>query len=228
MTVQEAIKKVVALADQQVGYKAEAGKKTKYAACMDSIKDYYNGPKNGYDWCDVFVDYLFYKCFGDIGRRMIYQPKKSLGAGVGYSANYFKAAGAFKKIPEIGSQVFFGNQHTGIVTDVVGDYITTVEGNTGASPGRVARKNYLKSDRSITGYGIPKWELVKTIKNNEDLENETTLQKTIKKVCDELSEVTYKTILGKYGNGAARVEALGSYYSPVQWIINEVYKELKK
>lgn len=225
MTATEAVKKVVELANSEVGYSAESGKRTKYAAYMDSIKDYYNGPKNGFDWCDVFVDYLFYKCFGDIGRQMIYQPTKSLGAGVGYSANYYKAAGAFKKIPEIGSQVFFGSQHTGIVTDIVGNHITTVEGNTGGGAGRVMRKNYLKTDKSITGYGIPNWALAKNIKNEVSQNDKTTLQKKIEKVSSELSKKAYDTIQGKYGNGAARVKALGSYYTPVQWLVNEVLKE---
>ena len=48
--------RVVDTALSQVGYVAENGKHTKYAQELDAIGDIYNGPKDGYDWCDVFVD----------------------------------------------------------------------------------------------------------------------------------------------------------------------------
>ena len=37
---------------------------TKYARDLDAI-DFYNGDKNGYAWCDVFVDWCFVKAFGE-------------------------------------------------------------------------------------------------------------------------------------------------------------------
>ena len=223
MTVKEAINKVVTLANSEVGYRADNNKKTKYAEFLDAQKDYYNGPKNGYDWCDVFVDYLFAKCFGvEIGRKMIYQPKKSLGAGVGYSADYYKDAGAWRTIPEIGSQIFFGSYHTGIVVGIEGDTVITIEGNTGGGPGQVQRKRYNKNINAITGYGIPKWKLAEGIKDNGSKDNYKT---KVENLCTELAKKSYDTLQGKYGNGAARVKALGDYYTPVQWIINRVLKE---
>ena len=32
---------------------------TKYARDLDAIPNFYNGKKNGYAWCDVFVDWCF-------------------------------------------------------------------------------------------------------------------------------------------------------------------------
>ena len=37
---------------------------TKYARDLDKISDFYNGKKNGYAWCDVFVDWCFVQAFG--------------------------------------------------------------------------------------------------------------------------------------------------------------------
>ena len=37
---------------------------TKYARDLDAI-NFYNGRKNGFAWCDVFVDWCFVKAFGE-------------------------------------------------------------------------------------------------------------------------------------------------------------------
>lgn len=130
---------------------------------MDAIPDYYNGKKNGYAWCDIFVDWCFVKTFGEErGRQMLYQPLQSAGAGCLYSVGYYKQANAFHRTnPRIGDQIFFSYSpgeysHTGIVVDVNGNTITTVEGNTSDS---VGRRTYETSNRSIAGYGTPNWEL---------------------------------------------------------------------
>ena len=226
MTVIEAINKVVDLANSEVGYKATATKKNKYAEYLDGVKDFYNGPKNFYDWCDVFVDFLFAKTFGpEIGRQMVRQPKRSCGAGVGFSADYYKDAGAFRQFPEVGSQIFFGTYHTGIVVKVEGDQVTTVEGNTGGGGGMVQKKVYNRHLPAIAGYGIPNWKLAEGIKNDTKDEKKDNYQSKIEKLCNELNKKAYDTIQGKYGNGANRLKALGDYYSPVQWIINRVLKE---
>ena len=51
MTKQEAVEKVIALAEEQVGYVPYSGKRTKYADELDDTEDWYNGKKSGYDWC---------------------------------------------------------------------------------------------------------------------------------------------------------------------------------
>lgn len=177
MTVEEAKKAVVDLAESEVGYHEKASNAqlddktansgganwTKYAKDLDALPNFYNGQKNGYAWCDVFVDWLFVKTFGPVkGREMLYQPNQSAGASCLYSAGYYKAANAFHRTnPRPGDQIFFSYSageysHTGIVVDVNGDTITTIEGNTSDS---VGRRTYEASNRTIAGYGTPNWEL---------------------------------------------------------------------
>lgn len=155
---------------------ANAGKSnyTKYARDLDSLK-VYNGPKNGYDWCDVFVDWNFIQVFGlTTGLQMLCQPKGGYGAGCTSSANYFKACGRFfKKNPQVGDQIFFTNDggktmcHTGIVTAVKDGKVFTIEGNTSASPwmepngGCVRQKSYTLAYNRIGGYGRPDYSLAK-------------------------------------------------------------------
>lgn len=177
MKVEEAIKAVVDLAESEVGYHEKASNAslddptgnsggnnwTKYARDLDNVADFYNGKKNGYAWCDIFVDWLFVKTFGPVkGREMLYQPPQSAGAGCLYSAGYYKAANAFHRTnPRPGDQIFFSYSageysHTGIVVDVNGTTITTIEGNTSDS---VGRRTYETSNHTIAGYGTPNWDL---------------------------------------------------------------------
>ena len=169
MNINEAKEKVIALAKEQVGYKPYSGKKNKYADYLDSLGDFYNGPKSGFDWCECFTDFLFVKCFGnETGRKMLYQPKKSTGAGCGFSAQFYRDNKAWSKTPQLASQIYFGTvgneQHTGIVTKIDDKYVYTVEGNTGGGNGKVMSKKYTKTNSNICGYGIPKWSLVANTK----------------------------------------------------------------
>ena len=177
MKVEEAKKAVVDLAESEVGYHEKASNAnlddpsgntgganwTKYARDLDALPNFYNGQKNGYAWCDIFVDWCFVHIFGEeLGRKMLYQPEKSAGAGCLYSAGYYKQNNAFHRTnPRLGDQIFFSYSsveysHTGIIVDVNGNTITTVEGNTSDS---VGRRTYETSNYSIAGYGTPHWEL---------------------------------------------------------------------
>ena len=178
MTIAEAKRKLLTLAAAEIGYHEKAsaaqldsmtanagtGNFTKYARDLDAIPDYYNGKKQGFAWCDVFVDDLFVIAFGeDVGREMLCQPKRSAGAGCYYSALYFRQAGRFYNLPEVGDQVFFtfavGEvSHTGIVETVAdgGTLFSTIEGNSSDS---VARKAYRVGSAQIYGFGRPRWEL---------------------------------------------------------------------
>lgn len=167
MTKQEAINKVIEWAKNEVGYTPYSGKRTKYADHLDSLGDIYNGPKSGYDWCDVFVDDAFIAVFGKTkGMKMLYQDYRGLGAGCGYSANYFRRNNAFTKTPQKGAQIFYGTTgneyHTGLVVDVDERYVYTIEGNIGGGNGRVGKKTVAKNSSTISGYGIPNWDVVAT------------------------------------------------------------------
>lgn len=186
MNKNEAIAKLVACAKSQVGYlekrsnaqlddkTANAGSNNwnKYARDIDNkYPNFYNGKKNGYSWCDIFVDWCFIECFGyEKALKMLYQPTKSTGAGCSYSAGFYRAHNAFYRKPQVGDQVFFGDYgnegHTGIVVAVNGNIITTVEGNTSGGYGvesngdGVYLKKYNISTQYIPGFGRPNWEVV--------------------------------------------------------------------
>lgn len=184
-------KELIKVAEAEVGYleketnrnldnkttNAGDGNYTKYARDFDTkYTDFYNGKKNGYAWCDVFVDWCFVTAFG-VAKAMalLGQPKKSLGAGCGYSANYFKKIGRFYTSPKVGDQIFFkdskgGVCHTGLVCDVTVTKVYTIEGNTSsasgvvANGGAVAKKSYKLTYNRIYGYGRPKYD-AETVKN---------------------------------------------------------------
>lgn len=144
---------------------------TKYARDLDNVPGFYNGKKNGYYWCDVFVDWCFYKAFGaDKARELLCQPENSYGASCTNSARYFKNKGQLYSTPKVGDQIFFGSKstgtctHTGIVYKVDARYVYTVEGNTSGNSGVVAngggvfKKSYRLDYSGIYGYGRPNYD----------------------------------------------------------------------
>lgn len=160
--------RIVSLARSQVGYAANSDKTNKYAQELDAL-GIYNGPKNGFDWCDIFADWLFIEEFGcELGMKMLNQPMGGGGAGCWLSAGYHRDADQWSWSPQIGAQIYFGAYgdecHTGVVIDYDEDTVTTVEGNTGYSDGysggAVLMRTYSRDSSWIVGYGVPKWALV--------------------------------------------------------------------
>ena len=105
------VERLIATARAEVGYLEKASNSqldsktgnagyanfTKYARDLDQM-GVYNGPKNGYAWCDVFSDWTFIKTFGlDVAMKMTCQPMGGYGAGCTESARYYKNAGRFYK-----------------------------------------------------------------------------------------------------------------------------------
>lgn len=177
--------RVIAAAENEVGYlekksnssldskSANAGYNnyTKYARDFDTkYTTFYNGRKNGFAWCDVFVDWCFVTAYGESAAlKLLGQPKKSCGAGCDWSAKYFKEIGRFYTSPKVGDQIFFKDSsgtpcHTGLVYKVDSYYVYTIEGNTSsasgvvANGGAVAKKKYSLSYSRIYGYGRPKYD----------------------------------------------------------------------
>lgn len=167
--------KVIDVALSQVGYKeknsnenldnftANAGDQnwTKYARDLDAMSKFYNGRKNGFAWCDVFVDWCFVQAYGRTAAQyLLCQLDDSAGAGCSFSAQYFRNNGQFHiSNPQPGDQIFFGASannvwHTGLVVGVDSNRVYTVEGNTSDS---VAKRSYMLQDSSIYGYGRPNW-----------------------------------------------------------------------
>lgn len=147
---------------------------TKYARDLDALGDFYNFQKqtrySSVPWCEIFVDWCFVQAYSeDLALKMLYQPRKSAGAGCTQSAAYYKAAGAFYSTPKEGDQIYFSwggdVEHTGLVWSVDGTHVYTVEGNTSGASGVVAngggvcRKSYSLTDPAIYGYGRPNYRL---------------------------------------------------------------------
>lgn len=179
------VNRVLSVAEAEVGYLEKANNKnldgktenagdknyTKYARDLDAIPGFYNGRKQGYAWCDVFVDWCFVAAYGrDAALKLLCQPTKSAGAGCRYSRNYYKAKGQLFSAPQPGDQIFFwpknaiggpAVQHTGLVYKVDSTYVYTIEGNTSGASGVVAngggvwRKKYRLDYNRIAGYGRP-------------------------------------------------------------------------
>lgn len=145
---------------------------TKYAAFLDEL-GVYNGPKNGFQWCDMFYDHGMIVTFGlKLAVQMIYQPMGGCGAGCIFSAQYYKDNGAFHlNNPWPGDQIFFSSDggktiyHTGCVVRRENGRVYTIEGNTSSAAGVVPNgggvweKSYPEDFWQIAGYGRPNWEL---------------------------------------------------------------------
>lgn len=200
--------KLIKIAEAEVGYlekesnynldskTGNAGDEnyTKYARDLYNA-GYYNGNKNGYAWCDVFVDWCFWQlCDKDAkkAQHMICQTG-DLGAGCGWSGDYYRNAGRFYSSPKPGDQIFFGEYgneyHTGIVYKVDSSRVYTIEGNTSGSSGvvdnggGVFKKSYDRNYYLISGYGRPRYDEEATTNNGStDAEPEYTLKQFIKDV----------------------------------------------
>jgi len=169
---------VLKVAANEVGYRekksnsqlddktANAGNKnyTKYARDFDQkYPNWYNGKKNGFAWCDMFVDWCFLTAYGyENALRLLCQPEKSTGAGCGYSLGFYKNKGQFyMNNPVPGDQIFFGTSitkvtHTGIVEKVDKTNVYTIEGNSGDM---VSRRTYSLNNSKIVGYGRPCYDV---------------------------------------------------------------------
>ena len=164
--------KVLAVAMEELGYceksscenlddkTANAGTEnyTRYARDLYAA-GFYNGNKQGYAWCDQFVDWCFYTaCAGDREKaQALLCQTGDMGAGVGYSARYYMAQDRFfESDPQPGDQIFFYKNgvwtHTGLVLEVKDGKVYTIEGNKNH---RVAKCVYPLRYAAIKGYGRP-------------------------------------------------------------------------
>ena len=135
-----------------------SGNWTKYARDLDAA-GYYNGGKNGFAWCDVFVDWCFFKVYGAEEAQRVQCQSGDLGAACVYSAQYYRAKNRFDRNPQPGDQVFFYADgtigHTGLVVEVDAGSVTVVEGN---SSDRVRKLRYDRASPVIAGYGHPLYD----------------------------------------------------------------------
>ena len=169
--------KLIEIATAEIGYHekasnanldsktANSGNKnfTKYGRDLFNA-GFFNGNKNGFDWCAQFPTWCVWKLTGKNKKKTEYIlcVGGDLSAGCGFALKYYKAAGRFDKTPKVGDQIFFKYtndsstaDHTGIVVRVTDSLIETIEGNSG---NEVKRKCYQRTDKTIIGYGHPRYD----------------------------------------------------------------------
>lgn len=213
--------KVIDIALGEVGYLEKASNKslddktanagtknyTKYARELTNM-DFYNGNKQGAEWCDIFVDWCMVKAYGkETALALSYQPtnrKKNYGAGCKYSRDYYKQNGRLFSSPKPGDQIFFYSTdktkiaHTGLVYKVDSSKVYTVEGNTSgasgvvANGGGVAKKSYNLTYGRIAGYGRPDWGDKEEAKEEQSATNTYTVKS---------GDTLWKIAQSKLGNG---------------------------
>ena len=192
---------------------------TKYARDFDEkYPKWYNGKKNGFAWCDMFVDWCMLTAFGYADAlRLLCQPERSAGAGCTYSLMYYEKQSRYHdKDPKPGDQIFFSTahsksnvSHTGLVEKVDGSKVYTIEGNTSD---QVARRSYYLSDSYIVGYGRPAYDAEP---GNTNTGSQTPSSSTT-------SEVTYTVVAGdtlskiaaKYGTTCQKLAAYNGITNP--------------
>lgn len=134
---------------------------TKYAKEMDEL-NVYNGIKQGYAWCNVFIDWCFVQALGlDRARELLI----GFSAGCTQDWNWLKSAGRIVTDIQRGDLIFFGNlSHIGIVEKIEDGKIYTIEGNTSnkvgliINGGEVSKKEYFISSNLIYGFARPNYE----------------------------------------------------------------------
>lgn len=261
-----AVDRLIATARAEVGYlekatnanlddkTANAGSNnwTKYARDLDNLGNIYNGKKNGYAWCDMFVDWCFIKTFGvELAMKLLCQAYNGAGAGCTYSAQYYKNKGQFyKSSPKPGDQIFFTNDggasssHTGIVVAVDSSRVYTVEGNTSSAVGVVANggcvreKSYSLFYGNIYGYGRPDWSLAGCSVSDNGTQDKAVNYQGKVKASDGLNcrtEPVSGSVITTYPNGTVlsiTKERNGWGYTGLGWVsltyvdkINQATKE---
>ena len=157
MKADDAKKILVDLAKGEVGYHEGANNWNKYAE-DPRISELYGWNVQNQPWCCTFVNWCFLQAFGDIGAQMTYGGS---AACANQAALYRKGNAFYTSKPEAGDQIFFysggGINHTGIVVEVNGSAIRTVEGN---YSDKVSLCSYQTGNSVIAGYGRPNWNLL--------------------------------------------------------------------
>jgi hypothetical protein len=166
-------KDVIELALSEVGYLGKksnaklyektantSGKFTKYAQELYEA-GYYNANKNGFNYCAIFVDWLFYHLAGSKEDAIEVKPYNIYNASCTWCKKAYQTAGRLSDKPEIGAQVFFKNAagevtHTGIIVDIHSDEgIATVEGNVANN---VVTCTYDLMSSRLDSFGLPFYE----------------------------------------------------------------------
>lgn len=212
MTKNEAIQKVLTIAENEVGYlEKKNGNNLDHKTANAGSANY---TKYGYEmhnlypkvmdypaaWCCAFVSWILYKAFGmDKAKQLMCGDIDDYTVA---AAARYKNKKRYFKTPEIGDQIFFKNAlricHTGIVYKVDSTKVYTIEGNTSSGAaviengGGVFKKSYLLSNARIDGYGRPDWSCVSSEANTG---NPSSASGSSMKVLETILDVSkYNTV----------------------------------
>ena len=221
------VSKVLAVAVAEIGYKEKASNSqlddktanagsanyTKYARDFDKkYPNWYNGKKNGFAWCDMFVDWCFLTAYGyENALRLLCQPERSTGAGCTYSLRFYKKKEQFHiSGPKPGDQIFFGTSldnatHTGIVEKVTASKVHTIEGNTS---NQVARRSYALTNSRILGYGRPAYDAVAEVTPTPVVTPTTPAAPVT-----NAEKIIWDTLMGFIGNAYGVAGLMGNLYA---------------
>ncbi|MCM1234102.1 MAG: CHAP domain-containing protein [Ruminococcus flavefaciens] len=141
-------KDIIDIAIRELGYAEQGNNRTKYGAWMGM---------DGAAWCHMFVSW----CADQAGESAAVPKTASTSSGMQWFMNkgLFKNKGQYT--PKRGDVVYFktGRSHVGLVEYVSGNTLHTVEGN---SSNKVARRTYSLFEKTITGYGVPRYKNLNT------------------------------------------------------------------
>lgn len=194
------------------------------------------------DWCDIFVTFVSDQVGATayIGRE----------CGVQRHVQIFKRLEIWigRQYPKLGDIIIFDwdqngwADHIGIVSDVIGNKVMTIEGN---SNNRVAQNRFVWNDRRIMGYARPKYPgeaLTSTLKSTTPPSSPENLQerqsskecqcflsdKDMSRQSREIEVVALEILRGKWGSGLERIRLLRqSGYDP-EVVQNRVNVLMKK
>lgn len=161
---------VIDLAHKYIGYTEKASNKdlydftanagsgnfTMFQAELDRVQ-FWNGAKQGYEWCTSFVAWLFWRLCGTTEAKRILCLTGEYGAGCVSWARYYKQQNRLYYSPQVGDQYFQKGSdgqpcHTGIVIEVNGSFFKTIEGNCGNA---VRTMQHSLNSGSVYGFGRP-------------------------------------------------------------------------
>lgn len=144
------IEKFIKLLESELGYKEKGNGYTKFGKWYNSVDSKYDYSK--LPWCDMFISWA--------AKKLGYEEWIGQFAWTPSHARWFEKQDAFGKKPEVGALVFFdwsggkkisGIDHVGVVVEIRGEKIVTIEGNI---DGGVAKRK-VRDQSKVVGYGYP-------------------------------------------------------------------------
>lgn len=194
---------VIKIAQDWLGYEEGSNNWTIFADVLDKCDYFAPQKKQNIAWCAIFCDFCALQAAIPQDRDndakkydaqyFLYQPSfNNYSASATAFASYFKNAGAWYTDPEPGDMIFFAPgdsiSHVGIVEEVSGSIVTTIEGNAGD---QVQRKWYDLDDTRIAGYGRPRYDGAKQPEHSSEDPKETIkeMEQIIKDIKSLLSKL---------------------------------------